>query len=59
MSALIETVRDQVEAEREACIRILEDLRPRNDRSDWTEYAYTTDNALLRAINQINARYYL
>jgi len=57
MSALLETVRDQVEVEREACIRIIEDLRPKNDRSDWTEYACDIDAVLVRARNQINARY--
>lgn len=45
------------EAEREACIAILEDLRPKNDRSDWTEYAQGRDAVLCRAIAEIAARY--
>lgn len=45
------------EAEREACIAILEDLRPKNDRSDWTEYAQGRDAVLSRAIAAITARY--
>lgn len=57
MSAIIETIRDQVEAEREACIRILEDLRPKNDQSDWTEYARDIDTILRRGITEISARY--
>ena len=48
---------DVAEAEREACIRILEDLRPRNDQSDWTKYAHDIDAILRRAITAINARY--
>lgn len=37
---------DQVEAEREACIRILEDMRPRNAPDDWNEFTVTTDTIL-------------
>lgn len=48
---------DQVEAEREACIRILEDMRPRNDQSDWNEFTVTTDTILRLAIEAINRRY--
>lgn len=48
---------DFVEAEREACIRLLEDMRPRNDVSDWNEFTVTTDTILRLAIEAINARY--
>lgn len=48
---------DVAEAEREACIRIIEDLRPRNDQSDWTEYAHDIDAILRRGIAAIAARY--
>lgn len=45
------------EVEREACIAILEDLRPKNDRGDWTEYAQGRDAVISRAIAAIVARY--
>lgn len=51
------TTRGIAEEEREACIRILEDLRPRNDREDWTQWAKDRDEVLSRAIAEINARY--
>lgn len=49
--------RELIEAEREACIRILEDLRPRNDREDWTQWAKDRDEVLVKAIALIAARY--
>lgn len=47
---------ESLEAERQACIAILEDLRPRNDSSDWTEFAWARDSVLVQAINHINRR---
>jgi hypothetical protein len=35
---------ESIELEREACIMILEDMRPRNDPSDWNEFTVTTDS---------------
>lgn len=48
---------DGQEVEREACISILEDMRPRNDPSDWNEFTVTTDTILRLAIEAINRRY--
>lgn len=57
MSVIMVVIRHEVEAEREACIAILEDMRPKNDRLDWTEYASDKDRILNSAIEAINARY--
>lgn len=48
---------ESIEAEREACIAILEDMRPCNDQSDWNEFTVTTDTILRLAIEAINRRY--
>lgn len=45
------------ESEREACIAILEDMRPKNDRYDWTDWAKDRDEWACEAIKRINARY--
>lgn len=56
-TAGIGAIVESVETEREACIRILEDMRPRNDQSDWNEFTVTTDTILRLAIEAINRRY--
>lgn len=48
---------ESIDLEREACIMILEDMRPRNDQSDWNEFTVTTDTILRLAIEAINRRY--
>lgn len=56
-NAGIRAVVESAELEREACIAILEDMRPRNDQSDWNEFTVTTDTILRLAIEAINRRY--
>lgn len=45
------------ETEREACIAILEDLRPKNDRSEWTKNDHLRNGVLCSAVACIAARY--